>query len=305
MVSANHLKALLVGTLLCSAAFLYAQVQPDTTQTREPLYQPLDSLFNPNPNVQKDTVFVERTRVVYVDREVAPRVDTVYVDTTVNRKNYFVWRKPVFMREFEDQEEQIIVLAPRKNFLAGGLFLNAGVEFPINKHWSVGGDMYWPWFPRFGNMKNCFQLWAFDLEGRYWFNAQPKLQNTRLIGHAVGAYTAFGLYDIEKNGTGRQGSFLNVGVDYTWAMPIFNGRVHLEFSLGVGAIISWAQPYDCYGDNILYKRANVRERILWFGPTRAQVSLVVPIYLTRKQVDTISFWKYIVKKKPAKAEEEE
>ncbi len=326
MVSANHLKALLLGTLLCSAAVLNAQVLPDTTQTRNPLYQPLDSLFRPNPEqiVRVDTVVVERipegyvpaseartrtrtrTRVVYKDREVeVPRVDTVFVDTTINRKDYFVWRKPVFMREFKDQEELIIVAAPRANILAGGPFFNTGMEFPIDPHWSAGIDFYWPWFPRLGNMQNCFQFWAFDLEGRYWFNAQPKLQNTRLLGHAVGAYTAFGLYDFEKKGTGHQGTFLNVGVDYTWAMPIFNGRVHLEFSLGVGAIISWAQPYDAYGDNILYKRANMRERILWFGPTRAQVSLVVPIYLTRKQVDTISFWKYIVKKKPAKAEEVE
>ena len=319
MVSANHLKALFLGALLFGGvAFANAQVLADTTQTREPLYQPLDSLFRPNPEVQKDTVVIDRipegyvpqeqvltrTHVVYMDREVE-RVDTVYVDSTINRKDHFVWRKPVFMREFKNQEEYVLLAAPRANILAGGPVFNTGIEFPINPHWSVGVDFYWPWFPRFGNMQNCFQFWAFDLEGRYWFNSQPKLQNTRLLGHAVGAYAAYGLYDFEKNGSGHQGRFANVGVDYTWAMPIFNGRVHLEFSLGVGAIISWAQPYDCYGDNILYKRAGVRERILWFGPTRAQVSLVIPIYLTRKQVDTISFWKYIVKKKPAQVEEAE
>lgn len=324
MVSTNHLKALVVGTLLLGgAASLNAQVLLDTTQTRQPLYEPMDSLFRPNPEtlIQTDTVVAERipegyvplaeastrTRVVYRDRETV-RVDTVYIDTTINRKDYFVWRKPVFMREFKNQEEYVFLAAPRANILAGGPIFNTGIEFPIDKHWSVGADMYWPWFPRFGNMKDCFQFWAFDLEGKYWFNAQPKLENTRLLGHAVGAYAAYGLYDFERNGSGHQGRFMNVGVDYTWAMPIFNGRVHLEFSVGIGAIISWAQPYDCYGDNILYKRASVRERIMWFGPTRAQVALVIPIYLTRKQVDTISFWKYIVKKKPAKAaaqEEEE
>ena len=307
MVSSNHFKALTLGALLlCGAAIASAQVLQDTTQTRQPLYQPLDSLFRP----KLDTVVVERipegyvpqgqarTRIVYKDREVE-RMDTVYVDSTINRKDNFVWRKPVFMREFKNQEEYIVLAAPRANILAGGPIFNTGIEFPIDKHWSVGGDLYWPWFPRFGNMQNCFQFCAFDLEGKYWFNAQPTLQNTRLLGHAAGAYAAYGLYDFQKNGSGHQGRFMNVGVDYTWAMPIFNGRVQLEFSLGLGVIISWAQPYDTYGDNILYKRANVRERIMWFGPTRAQVALVIPIYLTRKQVDTISFWKYIVKKKPA------
>ena len=107
-------------------------------------------------------------------------------------------------------------------------------------------------------------------------------ETSRLLGHSVGAYIGGGYYDFERNWAGNQGSFLNVGVDYKYAMPLFSGLIHLEFEFGLGYIYSKAQPYK-YIEGIFYLDRGRHKNIHWVGPTRAQVSVVVPIYITKDQ----------------------
>ena len=85
--------------------------------------------------------------------------------------------------------------------------------------------------------------------------------------------------DILKELGDRVKFMLDVGLDYLWSAPLFGGRMHLELELGVGYIWSLSRPYDCLspGDKI-YHRKGVTQQTTWFGPTRAQISLVVPIY---------------------------
>ena len=272
MVSINHAVTLVVSALLSCIA-VSAQ---DTTFV-----------------VRTDTVYVEKIveRVKYVDR-----VDTVYLKAT-NDDTTLVMHRPLLLRPLVKEGKKLLV-APGTNFL-GIPFLNAGFQFPINKNWSVGTDFYFPWFYRFGNLKNCTQFFAWDIEGRYWFKPQMPTPQSRLLGHSVGLYAAIGLYDFERNWNGHQGNFFNVGVDYKRAIPLFDGRVHLEMSIGFGFIYAWSQEYDCYG-KYLYKHSGVHKETIWVGPTRAQISILVPIYLTDKQVEVISFWRYFKKKEADK-----
>jgi hypothetical protein len=59
----------------------------------------------------------------------------------------------------------------------------------------------------------------------------------------------------------------------------------MEFELGIGYIYSRAQPYDCFKiGGKCYRRVGIKKHIHWIGPTRAQISLVIPIYCKKKEV---------------------
>ena len=168
------------------------------------------------------------------------------------------------------------VVALRSNLLVPAL--NFGVEVPIGNHWSIGADYYFPWiWPKKDN-KDCFEFLAWGLEGRYWFGRNRNLL-TRLQGHSVAVYGYGGYYDFERNYNGYQGEYANVGLDYTYAMAVGKKKgIHFEFSLGIGYIYSVARKYaviDPFGPLISEK---LTRKIHYFGPTKLNVSLVVPIF---------------------------
>ena len=207
---------------------------------------------------------------------------------------YIVKEVPVYTgagRPGMDTDGRRFVMALRTNILAVPL-ANVGVEVPLGEKWSLGADLYYPWLWRKAHHEGldylgwCFELMALDVEARYWFKPARRTPETRLTGHSLGLYAAAGQYDFEKNWTGHQGEFYNIGVDYLYAVPICGGRMHMEFELGLGYIYSPAQPYDTFveGDKA-FRRKGVTTYVNWFGPTRAQVSLVVPIYTRKKGGD--------------------
>lgn len=188
-----------------------------------------------------------------------------------------------------DLDGKRMIFAPRTNFLMGTL-MNVGVEVPIGKHFSLGADWYCPWIWRPRHAENidtrgwCFEFLAADVEFRYWFGNRKAKPEQRLLGFSIGAYFATGYYDFERNWFGYQGSFWNAGVDFLYAVPLWGGRMHMEFELGIGYIQSLATPYECLepgGD--CYRVMTTRKLVRWIGPTRAQVSLVVPIYVKSRK----------------------
>lgn len=156
--------------------------------------------------------------------------------------------------------------------------LNVGAAIPIGNRWSVAADYYFPWFFREETHERCFQALAWNLEGRYWFGKERKVED-RLEGHSVGLFAMGGYYDLEKNFKGYQGTFYNVGVDYLYALPVFKDKLHLEFSLGMGFFISpKAQPYDVFEPGGLpYKKGYTVDISNWLVPKKASISIVVPI----------------------------
>lgn len=232
-------------------------------------------------------------------REIIRETDTLYV-TKTERDTVFVAGEPSELSDEElhdilrqrrdyDISGKKFLLALRTNVLAVP-FANVGIEVPIGENWSVGADWYSPWIWREKHNKDidmngwCFEFQAADIEARYWFHNSRKKPQARLLGHSLGAYAAVGHYDFEQDWSGHQGEFWNAGVDYLYAAPIFGGRMHLEFELGVGYIYSDAQPYDCFiAGEKCFRQKGVTKKIRWFGPTRAQVSLVLPIYVNNKK----------------------
>ena len=225
-----------------------------------------------------------------VETQVVQQTDTVYVDVPYEVEkivNVGPAPKPAY-----PGEDRKMLFALRTNFLAIP-FTNIGVEVPLGEHWSIGADWYSPWLWRenykFPGLRHtadtdargwAFQFQAADAEVRYWFKNTRKQPNQRLLGHSIGLYGALGHYDFEKDWKGHQGEFGNVGIDYLFAFPIFRGRMHMEVELGLGFIYSRNQAYECivHGD-VCYRVGEGRRIITWIGPTRAQFSLVYPIYV--------------------------
>lgn len=159
---------------------------------------------------------------------------------------------------------------------------NYGVEVCIGDNWSVEADWYFPWVFRNKSHKDCFQILAGNLEGRYWFG-RNRSEEDRLEGHAIGLNLAAGYYDFERNFTGIQGEFTNIGINYIYSVPIWNDKAHIEFTAGLGYIYSNVKPYDVFEPGGLAFKRGYTEKFNWFGPTKAGVTLIVPITAKRRE----------------------
>ena len=182
-----------------------------------------------------------------------------------------------------EPEYKKMIFAPRTNLLIPAL--NVGLEVPIKDNWSVGIDYLYPWAVSKHN-KWCGEMLGLFVDAKYWFPGE-KYQWTdteRLQGHAVGVYAGAGYYDYQNISRGAQGEYIDFGVDYTFALPIYEGKLRLEFNLGVGLIRTWYRSYKPSTDfEDLIRDPGIKYRATNFiGPTRAGVSLVVPVIVKTK-----------------------
>ncbi|MCR4824610.1 MAG: DUF3575 domain-containing protein [Bacteroidales bacterium] len=235
-----------------------------------------------------------RCVVFHTVREIPASPDTVYVGRAVPAGSSLGRPRPAPepLRNAARPESGLsgrkMLFALRTNVLAVPL-ANLGLEIPLGGRWSLGADYFYPWLWRTGHRGgldhsgSCSELLAFDLEVRYWFPSRREKPRQRLLGHSLGLYAAAGYYDFERDWTGHQGEFVNVGADYLYAVPVFQDRMHLEFGLGFGYIYSPSQPYDTFErGGMAFRRKGVTHYTRWFGPTRAQISLTVPIYAAKR-----------------------
>ena len=203
-------------------------------------------------------------------------VDTkIKRDTLISRNlpATLEWRKPA-VKETGDTVRTILAL--KTNLLYDAVsFLNFSVEAPLYKdRMSLLYYHQFPWWT-WGQASNeyCARFLSIGAEARYWF-----ISNGRFNGHFLGAYAESGKYDFEY---GRricyQGEFSTAGLSYGYAKAI--GRnLNLEFSLSVGyASIAYRgfTPSEDY--EILWKNPDEIGRWHYLGPTKAQISLVIPI----------------------------
>ena len=170
-----------------------------------------------------------------------------------------------------------MVVALKSNMLYDALtVLNAEVEVPISRHFSVAVEYLFPWWES-GN-KYCLQLLELGVEGRYWFRNNVNKVD-RLGGHFLGVYGMSAMYDIQKDyNPAHQGEFWSAGLTYGYAMRVGKQkRISLEFALSVGYLTTDYRNYfpaDDYSELYIDKLGYGRMR--YFGPTKLKVSLVVP-----------------------------
>lgn len=217
------------------------------------------------------------------------------VPITISDMSFNMMERPITHEKRNESQAETTISAPvvsdirkpvaalRTNLLVPAL--NVGVEIPIGTNWSVAADYYFPWIWPKSDNKNCFEFLGWGIEGRYWFGKNRTIFD-RLQGHSVAIYGYMGYYDFERNYHGHQGEFINVGADYTYAMAVGKKRsLHLEFSLGVGFIYSQARRYSVIPDHGVLISDKYTKHIRYFGPTKANISLVVPIFKRIKPND--------------------
>ena len=167
--------------------------------------------------------------------------------------------------------------------------VNFAVEVPFNKHLSVLYEHHCPWWLSKDNMY-CMQFLSIGGEFRWWFSPKEKpatkkgIVRDALTGHFLGLYGMGGWFDLQS---GKeicyQGEFNSIGITYGYATPVAKW-LNLEFSISAGyARIPYRHyiPTDDY--QILVKDKYTQGNWKYFGPTKMEVSLVVPLMFKTKK----------------------
>ncbi len=154
---------------------------------------------------------------------------------------------------------------------------NLGVEFYLGRNWSAGGSWMYGWWKT--NRKHRFwRMYGGELVFRKWLGRCAV--EKPLAGHHLGVYGEIFTYDFEWGGKGCMGGKpggslwdkMNymAGVEYGYSLPVAC-RLNIDFTLGVGY---WGGTYYTYllvDGHYVWQSTKKRQ---WFGPTKAEVSLV-------------------------------
>lgn len=170
-------------------------------------------------------------------------------------------------------KEKKSMVALKTNMLTDAVTaLNYAVEIPLGQDFSIQLQQYSPWWTTKSN-KHCLQFLSLGTEFRWWFKSDEVLQ-----GHFIGANVWSGTGDLQwKKAVCYQFDFWSAGLTYGYSMPIAKWA-NLEFSISAGyASIPYQHyiPTDDY--EYLIMDWNDAGRMHYFGPTKAEISLVIPI----------------------------
>ena len=161
------------------------------------------------------------------------------------------------------------------------LIPNIGAEFSIGKRWTITFDWFYTWFSA-DNRHRYWQGYGGYLGVRKYFGSSKSslpLGGSGVgsfpRGHHLGIYTLGMTYDVEWGGKGYQADHFGfgVGVEYGYSMRI-GRRLNLDLSIGVGfqdgEYKEYVPSYDDW-NHYIWKSTHKRH---WWGPTKAEVSLV-------------------------------
>ena len=173
------------------------------------------------------------------------------------------------------------VLALKTNLLLDAAsVVNLGLELPLGKRFSIGADVYCPWWRNSG-ADVTIQMFGADLEARYWFGDRERRK--KMTGFFAGVYAGAGYFDFQfgrlTDGKGMQSDFFFTGglcAGYTHAI---SRSLRLEYSLGVGYYHCNFREYISvkdtkFGDIKAIEYPWDTKRSIGFLPTRASMSLV-------------------------------
>lgn len=176
------------------------------------------------------------------------------------------------------------VVAAKTNLLFdAATALNFEVEVPIADRFSIMAEDVFPWWET-GN-KYCFQMWEVGVEARYWFKPWERTGTEKLRGWFAGVYGMSSMYDFQYDRSlNYQGEYWSAGVTGGYVMPIGRRkRVNLEFSLGLGYLHTQYRHYmpTVNYDKLIRDRYHDGKASYW-GPTKAKISLVIPLNFNTK-----------------------
>lgn len=174
--------------------------------------------------------------------------------------------------EYPDNRKKAYFALKSNLLYDAALVPNVGVEVYVGKNLSVEADYIGTWLFSKANHK-YWQCYGGEVGVRRWFGR--KAANKPLTGHHVGLYAQAMTYDIEHDKLGDSGyqsdkwSF-GVGLSYGYSAPIAR-RLNFDFTIGLGYFGGNYKEYKPYNGLYQWEGTN---RLNWFGPTKAEVSLV-------------------------------
>lgn len=219
--------------------------------------------------------FKQADKKILITRETAPiSISSVLVNTSLAASRLSLSNLPATTPNpfsVMKEKKRVPFLALKTNMLFDILLMpNVEVELPIRKHWSLNGELMFPWW-LFDNNKYCLQILSGGLEGRYWLGNRKK--HEVLIGHFAGLYAGGGKYDLQWKENGYQGEFfIAAGISYGYAKRIAK-NLHLEFNVGIGLLRTTYKHYHTR-DNYQTLLWQNNGRYTWVGATKAKISLV-------------------------------
>ena len=160
-------------------------------------------------------------------------------------------------------------LAVKTNLLYdAALVPNLGIEWRFSDHISANVNWMYAWWSR-DSKNDYWRIYGGDAEIRYWFGNKT---GRKLTGHHVGAYGGILTYDVEWGDKGYMvEKWSHIwGPSYGYALRIAK-NFNLDFNLGLGYFGGEYYEYHPQGDKYYWNQTKKRN---WFGPTKAEVSLV-------------------------------
>ncbi len=170
----------------------------------------------------------------------------------------------------QKEHKRITALLKTNLLYDGAAIPNIGLEVAIGSQWSVGANWVYAWWNN--DVKHRFwRIYGGDAECRYWFSPQHR-KRSALCGHHVGIYGQMLTYDMEWGGRGYLGDRWSwgAGLSYGYSLPI-GRQFNIDFTLGVGYLNGDYMKY--HPEDNCYVWESTRNR-KWFGPTKAEISLV-------------------------------
>lgn len=145
---------------------------------------------------------------------------------------------------------------------------NIGVEFHLGKGWSIGANWAYAWWKN-DNKAFYWRVYGGELDIRKYFGKQSK--ERPLSGHHVGLYGQGLTYDFDLGKTGIISKLsYGAGVEYGYSLPVTKS-LNIDFGVGFGYLGGEYKVYDPMDGCYVWKETRQRH---WFGPTRAEISLV-------------------------------
>ena len=160
----------------------------------------------------------------------------------------------------------------RTNLLYDAVLLpNIGIEYALKPNISLVLNAGGNWL-KWDRKHYYWRMLTADIEGRYWLGDRKNDKILQHKGHHVGVYAAVYRYDLEFGGKGQMGDFnIGGGVSYGYSLPI-GRRLSLDLSIGIGFVGGKYKKYEPRSDGRYYWLSD--EHRAWFGPTKAEVTLV-------------------------------
>ncbi len=145
-----------------------------------------------------------------------------------------------------------------------------GMSIGLGRNISLAGDFMYGWWSKTSSAK-CWRITGGNLEGRYHFTA-PGMR--AYSGHYVGIYASTVKYDFRfgasSEGQMSDGYNYAAGISYGYTLPLTQ-RLSLNFSVGIGYLWGHYMKYRRIDECDVWQSTHSRQ---WFGPTKAEVSLV-------------------------------